>query len=586
MRRFTPGTPPGRTRVDRFLTVGAASVALAACITGALATSSQAAVPLQSATAATVLADAGPARVSQGPPAPGPSNGRKFLSFVIGAGVDTLFDCLGFNGGSCMDPSGTIAIKAQLDTIQQEVEQGFIDVEARLNRIEKRINELQKEKYLSRLDPLRQNSAMAVAAFSNMTDCAAKVAAAADQSKVTCRPYLNGPLDDSGVPEQLGTSRPAKEAIAVTRNFFLRNADAATPEGLAPDDVAGAVKILIGDNSRQATKGYLFYAWQGIKIEMDEAMGTPQAFRESVKTPVVLPQSARDFNSVLDFWDETYSRWAFVKIAAARMRQGGTAASQKLVADQMEQWLITPTGHTLPSRVAKNRFPDVKPDELIVYLGKDKDSDKAVVVNWTFSFDDTLRGQYAPMGVNDVSAIATSVNAYLREGGSGGIEDLAAKVPGILPDRNEFQVPVKYTPVKLQLPPWVRMRPVDGQDRPTKIWMYFNYLSSGPDAQRCVSGVRALNVRPDWPVLSERVNPYNGQDLEKIWKELAPGPIDFNWRLFAFDDKLSPRAGIYQFGFGAYINCSYPQPTPHTFRSVTPPEIMVPAVAIKKGGRR
>lgn len=492
-----------------------------------------------------------------------------------------LFDCLGFNGGSCMDPSGTIAIKAQLDTIQQEVEQGFIDVEARLNRIEKQINDLQKEKYLSRLDPLRQNSAMAVAAFSNMADCAAKQAAALDKSKVTCKPYINGPLDDSGVPEQLGSSRPADKAIAITRDFFLRNADAATPEGLPSDDVAGAVKILIGDNSREATKGYLYYAWQGIKIDMDEEMGTPQGFRKSVKTPVVLPQSARDFNSVLDFWDETYSRWAFVKIAAARMRQGGTAESQKLVADQMEQWLITPTGHTLPGLVTRNRFPDMKPDELIVYLGKDKDSDKTVVVNWSGSFDDTLRGQYAPMNSEDVSAIAKSVNAYLREGGSGGIEDLATKVPGVLPDRAEFQVLVSYSDVTFKLPPWARMRPVDWY-HPSPGTIQAKYLNSGWE-RNCVSGVRALNARRDWPVVAEKVNPYNRQDLEKIWNEQAKGPIDFFWGTLRFDDWNSPKAGIYQLGFGAYIRCaSNPFESPSAMRSVPAPQIMMPASAIKR----
>ncbi|MBM3689545.1 MAG: hypothetical protein FJW80_07825 [Actinobacteria bacterium] len=566
------------------------TVVASACIAGGLATSSQAAPPPQRAAAQSTAAsvpvsvDATPTRVGEGPPAPGPSNGRKFLGFVIGSGADMLFDCLvsKATGGSCLDPSGMNAIKAQLDTIQKEVEQGFIDVEARLNRIEEQINDLQKEKYLSRLDPLRQNSAMAVAAFSNMTDCAAKQAAALDKSKVTCKPYLNGPLDDSGVPEQLGASRPADEAIAITRGFFLKNADAATPEGLAPDDVAGAVKILIGDNSREATKGYLYYAWQGIKIDMDEAMGTPQGFRKSVKTPVVLPQSARDFNSVLDFWDETYSRWAIVKIAAARMRQGGTAASQKLVADQMEQWLITPTGQTLPSLVTKNRFPDMKPDELIVYLGKDKDSDKTVVVNWSGSYDDTLRGQYARMNSGDVSAIAKSVNAYLREGGSGGIEDLATKVPGVLPDRTEFQALVSYSEGTFKLPPWARMWPVDWY-HPSPGTVEFKYLNSGWE-RNCVSGVRALNARPDWPVWVEKVNPYNRQDLEKIWNEQAKGPIDFFWGTLRFDDVNSPRAGIYRLGFGAYIRCTDPinnATRPSAMRSVPAPQIMMPASAIK-----
>lgn len=567
------------------IVAGVAAVAATACMAGGLATSSQAAVPPQSPAAAPVSTsvpvsvDASPTRVGEAEPSK-PSNGRKFLGFVIGSGADMLFDCLGakVTGGSCLDPSGMDAIKAQLDTIQKEVEQGFIDVEARLNRIEKQINDLQKEKYLSRLDPLRQNSAMAVAAFSNMADCAAKQAAALDKSKVTCKPYINGPLDDSGVPEQLGSSRPADEAIAITREFFVRNADAATPEGLPSDDVAGAVKILIGDNSREATKGYLYYAWQGIKIDMDEEMGTPQGFRKSVKTPVVLPQSARDFNSVLDFWDETYSRWAFVKIAAARMRQGGTAASQKLVADQMEQWLITPTGQTLPSLVTKNRFPDMKPDELIVYLGKDKDSNKAVVVNWSGSYDDTLRGQYGLMDPADVSAIATSVNAYLREGGSGGIEDLATKVPGILPSDNKFYVKTKVNGLVFKLPPWARLW--GDKSNPREITV--RVLSAGPAVLQMLSEVRALNARPDWPTLMEKTNPYNRQDLYTIWNEQAKGPIDFNWQQMRIDDVNSFKAGMYQLGFGAYIREVSPGLTPSTVRSVPAPQIMMPASAIKR----
>lgn len=127
MRRFTPGTPPGRTRVNRFLTVGAASVALAACMTGALATSSQAAIPLEGSAAESASRATSAVAGSQ----PFVSQEKE----KVGKGLDMLLDIGGLllgladDGGAAAIATALADIKAQLAELSTKVTNGFNQLE-------------------------------------------------------------------------------------------------------------------------------------------------------------------------------------------------------------------------------------------------------------------------------------------------------------------------------------------------------------------------------------------------------------------------------------------------------------------------
>lgn len=534
--------------MNRLLTASVVGVAVTACVAGGIATASHADVTTaprkaaaQQAVSATPVVATGIAGTDlRRPPKEGLAS--SFLDFVIDGGTDALLGCLTAvaTGDSCTDPDGTGAIKDQLDQMQKALEKGFKDVQSRLNRIEKQINDLHQEQYLSRLDPLRSKSAMALAAFANMTACAQKKMLAQDPAGVMCEPYVNGPLDESGVPESLGKARPADEAIAVTRKYFLQDVAEAVPTDIKADDISGTVELLTGGGAN-ATKGYFYYAWQGLKMDQDEQIGTPQELRSSPNTPIVLPETARDFNAVIDFWDAAFDRWAAMKILAGGL--SGTPKSQKALAEELQGWLVTKTPKSLPGTVGASRFPDIAKDELLLMLGE---QGKASIINWSHVY---LQPNGAYLGrelrVGDVEAIARVVNKYLPVGGKdnaeGGIEGLAVSVPGLLPPDNAFDTGVRVMDISYRT-----IFPA--------VTVNTRRLDNDPGSHICVSPVFAKNVKPEFNMTRYApINPYNKDNLVKIWSERVTGPLDFTWAVERLPSAYM--SGVEYIGWGAYIKC-------------------------------